>query len=423
LRKEIKKTPLAAWHEAHGANIVEFGGWDMPLWYPSGARSEHLAVITNAGLFDTSHMAVVTIAGPDTFDLLQLCFTKDLTACAGKGKAPLSPGRCAYGAYLNERGEVIDDTIIYNMGPELYMSVVNCGMGGKTAEHLKSHLDGRNVEVSDLTARVGKMDIQGPDSAKILLKILKDPEDVLRDMGYFRFKGYFDPESPFSDTLLSDGTPVLVSRTGYTGEFGFELFVNPDRLARAWEMILSAGEEFGLIPCGLAARDSLRAGAVLPLSHQDIGPWPFINNPWPFALPYNEEGAGFTKKFIGDIVLALKPEAEHTHAFVGRDPRKVSIGDPAVVLDGEGERIGTVLTCVADLAVGRAGDRIFSIASPDKPADFRPRGLVCGFVRVKSRLAPGRIVELKDNRRKIEVRIVDDIRPDRTARRPVRHFM
>lgn len=395
----------------------------MPLWYASGARSEHLAVITNAALFDTSHMAVLVIAGPDAFDLLQLCFTKDLAAWAGKEKTPLGPDKCAYGAYLNGRGEVIDDSIVYNIGPELYVSVVNCGMGGEVAAHLESHLDGRNAKVIDLTARVGKMDIQGPESAKILWKILKDPENVLGDMGYFCFKGHFDPESPFSDILLSDGTAVLISRTGYTGEFGFELFMPPDRVVRVWKMILAAGEEFGVIPCGLAARDSLRAGAVLPLSHQDIGPWPFINNPWPFALPYNDDGTGFTKEFVGDTVLALKEKAEHTHGFVGYDPRKVSTGDSAVVLDSEGNEIGVVLTCVTELAIDRTGNRIVSVASPDKPAGFKPRGLCCGFVRVRAELFPGQMVELKDNRRKIKVQIASDIRPDRTARRPVRDFI
>ena len=395
----------------------------MPLWYPSGARNEHMAVITSAGLFDTSHMAVVMITGPDAFELLQRCFTKDLRACVGRSKAPLKPGRCVYGAYLNEQGDLIDDAIVYHIGADIYMTVVNCGMGAEIAGHLTAHLDDHRADVTDLTGRVGKVDLQGPESARTLAKILKNPEAVLKDMPYFSFKGHFDASSARADTQFTDGTPVLLSRTGYTGEFGFEIFVDPDRLVAVWEAILSAGEDYGLIPCGLAARDSLRAGAVLPLSHQDIGPWPFINNPWPFALPYNAEQTGFTKKFVGNIVLDLKDQAEHTHAFAGYDPRKVSLHDPAVVLDSDGNEIGAVSTCVADLAIGREGNRIYSIASPDKPEGFKPRGLCCGFVRVKSRLIPGQTVELKDNRRNIKVMIVDDVRPDRTARRPMREFL
>ena len=403
--------------------MVDFGGWSMPLWYSAGARSEHMAVITNAGLFDTSHMAVIMITGPDAFELLQLCFTKDLTACVGKRRAPLRPGKCVYGAYLNERGEFIDDSIIYQIGPDVYMAVVNCGMGEIIAAHLKAHQGARRAEVTDLTGKVGKVDLQGPGTARILMKILKEPDKFFGDIAYFGFKGHFERESAYADTFLIDGTPVLLSRTGYTGEFGFETFVDPDCLVNAWEMIMDAGKDCGLIPCGLAARDSLRAGAVLPLSHQDIGPWPFINHPWPFALPFDAGQSAFTKKFVGDTVLGLRDRAEHTHAFVGYDPRKVSLQDPAVVRNSGGTEIGIVLTCVADLAIGRANDRIYSIASADKPDDFKPRGLCCGFVRVKSKLASGQIVELKDSRRKIKAEIVDDIRPDRTARRPIGKFI
>ncbi len=218
---------------------------------------------------------------------------------------------------------------------------------------------------------------------------------------------------------LDDAVIAKLDRMGER----FEIFVDPSKLTRVWEMFLKAGADFGVIPCGLAARDSLRAGAVLPLSHQDIGSWPFINHPWSFALPYNHAETAFTKAFIGDRVLELRDKADHTHAFVGYDPRKVSIHDPAVVLDSDGKKIGVVSTCVADMAIGRVENRIFSIASPDKPEQFKPRGLCCGFVRVKSRLFPGQEVDLKDNRRKIKVVIVDDIRPHRTARRLMREMM
>jgi aminomethyltransferase len=188
-------------------------------------------------------------------------------------------------------------------------------------------------------------------------------------------------------------------------------------------MILDAGSDFELVPCGLAARDSLRGGAVLPLSHQDIGPWPFINHPWHFALPFNDDQTAFTKTFIGDQALLTIEASEYTYPFAGSDFRKVSVEDPAVVLDSEGHEIGRVLTCVTDMGIGRHGDRIYCIASPDKPEEFKPKGLRCGFVKVKSKMAPGQIVEIKDNRRKLKVTIVDDIRPDRTARRPIAEML
>ena len=135
---------------------------------------------------------------------------------------------------------------------------------------------------------------------------------------------------------LDDGTPILLSRTGYTGEFGFEIFLAPDKLQILWLRLLEAGHAHGIDPCGLAARDSLRAGAVLPLSHQDIGHWPFINHPWPFALPYTADQSAFTKDFMGRNALEAASDADYTHAFVGMDLRKINAGEGSRVLDAEG---------------------------------------------------------------------------------------
>ena len=178
-----------------------------------------------------------------------------------------------------------------------------------------------------------------------------------------------------------------------------------------------------MIPCGLAARDSLRAGAVLPLSHQDIGAWLFKNHPWPFALPCEIDGRGFTKDFVGAVALQRSDSGQYTFPFAGFDLRKVSAAEPAVVVDDTERDIGRVLTCATDMAIGRHDHRIFSIVSPDKPVDFTPRGLSCGFVKVTKPLKPGQIVRLKDKRRTIKVEIVDDIRPDRTARKPLAKFI
>jgi len=417
-----RTTPLHDNHVSRGAAMVDFSGWSMPLWYPSGAVAEHQRVITAAGLFDTSHMSFVTVSGSESLQLLQLCFTRDLFRCTGNNRVPLSPGKCVYGVFLNEEGNVIDDALVYQVDADGYLIVVNAGMGTHITEHLRSHAVSRDVFVADITGKIGKMDLQGPASGKVLVKMLKDPESTLRGMRYFTFKGSVDPKSG-AVIRLDNGIPLMVSRTGYTGEFGFELFVESERLGEVWEMVLRAGEDVGVIPCGLAARDSLRAGACLALSHQDIGPWPFINNPWHFALPYNETRTGFTKTFIGDCVLDLRESAEHTYAFVGWDPRKVSSRDPGVVLDARGNRMGTVLTCVADMAIARYDDRIYSIASRDKPPNFKARGLSCGFLKVSSELHPGMEVGLKDNRRTIQVTIVDDIRPDRTARGPMQDMI
>ncbi len=199
--------------------------------------------------------------------------------------------------------------------------------------------------------------------------------------------------------------------------------MDASHLVETWNMILDAGSDFDITPCGLAARDSLRAGAVLPLSHQDIGHWPFLNNPWLFALPYNETRTGFTKKFLGDEALITEGDVHYTYPFAGYDLRKVSTQETAYVFDPQGKEIGEVLTCATDMAIGRVGEKIFSIASPDKPQDFKPRGLSCGFIKVTTKLFSGDSVEIRDNRRSIKVMIVEDIRPDRTARRPLKDMV
>jgi len=421
---EVKKTPLYGWHKEHRGKMVSFGQYMMPLWYGSGTKKEHIGVLEKAGAFDTCHMAVVLVEGPGSFDLLQSCFTRDLNACVDNNYRPIKDGRCVYGAFLNERGECLDDAIVYQITKEAYMVVVNSGMGGKIAAHMeKSHSEKLKVKISDLTDKMGKMDIQGPLSAKILSKVLQEPLNVFENLIYFSFKGHFDRISPFADQVrLTDGTPLLLSRSGYTGELGFEIFIDPEHIVKIWKMIMEAGKESGIIPCGLASRDSLRTGALLPLSHQDINGWPYVNHPWDFALPIKKDRTGFTKRFIGDEALKSVKNPAYTLPFLGRDLRKINTHD-AVVFNGGGDEIGVVLTCTTDMAMGYESDRIYSIASPDKPEGFNPRGLSCGFIKVKSKLDVGHAVELRDKKRRIEATIVQDIRPDRTGRRPLYEFL
>ena len=417
-----KKTPLFDWHKANGANIVEFGDYMMPVWY-SSAKDEHMAVVTAAGLFDTSHMAVVRVLGPGAFDLLQWCFTRDLTACVGKDNAPLTPGKCVYGAFLNEKGEAVDDSLVYKVKDDEYVVVVNAGMGGIIARHLEANKRSLDVQLVDLTDKLGKIDIQGPAAIKTMQAVLKSAEAVYDKLTYFSFKGHFDPQSEFAGgAVLIDGTPVLLSRSGYTGEVGFELFVGREHTVKVWEMLMAAGRPFGLIACGLAARDSLRTGAVLPLSHQDIGPWTYIHHPWPFALPFAADGVRFTKKFLGSDVLEQAADAPYTLTFVGNDVRKIDT-HTAVVRDLEGNELGKVLTCATDMAIGRHGGRIYSVATPDKPADAPIKGLSCGFIKVSKNLPVGTVVQLAEPKRTIQVVIEKDVRPDRSARKALKNFL
>jgi aminomethyltransferase len=417
-----KQTPLYDWHARHGANIVEFGDYLMPVWY-GGAKDEHLVVVNRAGLFDTSHMAAVRVIGPGAFDLLQWCFSRNLLACVGKDNAPLTPGRCVYGVFLDERGHAVDDSIVYKVADQEYLAVVNAGMGGVIAAHLAANKGTRDVRLVDLTDQLGKIDLQGPASVKIMRKVLQAPEAVFESMPYFSFKGHFDPSSPIAaGARLADGTPLLLSRSGYTGEVGFEIFVERQHNVRVWELLLEAGAEFGLMACGLAARDSLRTGAVLPLSHQDIGPWPFIRNPWPFALPFDAAHAGFTKSFLGSAALEKATDADYTLTFVGHDLRKVD-AHQARALDMAGQPLGSVLTCATDMAIGRHDGRIYSVATPNPPAGLAIKGLSAGFIKVKKSLPPGTDVQISDGKRTIRVTIETDVRPDRTARKALKNFL
>ena len=419
MSQHSKQTPLYSWHVQQGANMAPFGGYHMPVWYTS-AKNEHLAVLTNAGVFDTSHMAAVLVQGPRARELLQGTFSRDLEACLGKYSAPLQPGRMVYGVFLTPQGHVIDDAIITHLEDNLYMVVVNAGMGAGIAAHLRDHAPDR-TQVSDLTDQLGKIDIQGPKAGRIMYSLLQHPETVFSHMPYFSFRGPIQAEK--SDVRLQNNIPLLLSRSGYTGEFGFEIFVRPQDLHQAWELILEAGQKHKMLPCGLAARDSLRAGAVLPLSHQDIGDWPFLNTPWDFALPWTEDRSGFSKDFVGASALLNLKSPPQTAAFVGNDLRKVNAGGDSQVLDSDDQSIGQILSCVTDVGIGWHQGRIYSVASPDAPADFRPKGLSCGFVRVETPLRPGDAIRIQDKRRTLEVTITQDIRPDRTARRPLAEML
>ncbi len=281
--RRLRTTPLHDFHLQQQANLAEFGGYEMPLWYRTGAKAEHLAVIERAGLFDTSHMAVLSLAGAGAFDLLQQCFSRDLHRCLGREPGPLKPHRSVYGLFLKHDGSVLDDAIISELDGKRYMVVVNSAMGPLVAGHLQ-RFAAPSVQITDHTDRIGKIDLQGPAAAKILEPLLVDPDGVFTKLAYFSFVGDIFPGAA-SQFVLADGTALLLSRSGYTGEFGFELFCAGSDTEHLWRSLLQAGAPYGLIACGLAARDSLRTGAMLPLSHQDIGDWKFGNTPWSFALP------------------------------------------------------------------------------------------------------------------------------------------
>ena len=418
--EKLLTTPIYQWHCKNNANMASFGSYKLPLWFDKGAKAEHLAVLATAGLFDTSHMTALILTGDDSFNLLQHFFSRDLSRL-GKNKDTLLPtGKGVYGVFLNAEGCLLDDSIIYRVDKTSYFICLNSGKGPLIANHLHSYAG--SYSLSDLTGSLTKIDLQGPNAAKILAHVVTNPTELFTSFPAFTCKGSF---APFFwselDIRSHAGTPLFIARSGYTGEFGFEIFSAADNGLALWEEVLEAGKSMHIMPCGLACRDSLRVGAVLPLAGQDIGNWPFVNTPWSFALPYDDSKRSFSKNFFGSKKL-LGSKDSYTYAFAGYDLRKVD-GETAVVLNSSEKQIGTVLSCVTDMAIGRINQKIIRINSPDRPHDLIPKGLCCGFLKAASPLSEGEKVVLKDERRKIDVEIVQSIRPDCTARLPLADFL
>lgn len=238
------KTPLYDCHVALEGKIVPFGGYLLPVQYPTGVITEHMAVRTKAGLFDVSHMGEVVFTGPDALKNMQHLMTNDF--------ADMKAGDVRYSPMCNDNGGVVDDLIVYCIAENTsYLAVVNAANRHKDVEWMKGHLIGE-VKCEDISDTIGQVALQGPESFKILSK-LADAKDI--------------PEKYYSfvKTGKVAGVDCLVSKTGYTGEDGYEFYCAADKVAELWNKILEAGKEFGLIPCGLGARDTLRLEAGMPL--------------------------------------------------------------------------------------------------------------------------------------------------------------
>ncbi len=246
---DLKRTPLNEWHRDRGAKMVDFGGWDMPIQF-EGILAEHEAVRQRAGLFDVSHMGEVRVRGADALDFIQHLITND----AGT----LEDGQAQYTVMVNHEGGVIDDLLVYRLEADNYLLVVNAGTTPKDVAWIEERATafGGAVEVADESAAWAQLALQGPVAEEILSTVL--PAD-LAAIRYYR--------SAFSEF---DGTRVLVSRTGYTGEDGFEVYLPPEHSTALADAILDAGAGAGVMPIGLGARDTLRLEAGMLLYGNDM---------------------------------------------------------------------------------------------------------------------------------------------------------
>lgn len=245
---ELKRTPLYAAHLRCGGKMVEFGGFEMPVQYKTGVIKEHMAVREACGLFDVSHMGEISLEGPDAVKNLNRILTNDYTV--------MEDGQARYSPMCNDQGGTVDDLIVYKITGDRYFIVVNASNREKDAAWIRAHLSG-DVRMEDISDTVGQIALQGPLAEKIL-RTLTAEENIPRKNYY----ACWDRDV--------GGIRCIVSRTGYTGSDGFELYTPAGETEKLWDLLLKAGEADGLIPCGLGARDTLRLEAGMPLYGHEL---------------------------------------------------------------------------------------------------------------------------------------------------------
>lgn len=238
-----QKTPLYESHIKHGGKIVPFAGYLLPVQYKTGVIAEHMAVRTACGLFDVSHMGEILCTGPDAVQNLNHLLTNDFTE--------MYDGQARYSPMCNEEGGVVDDLIVYKIRADHYFIVVNAANKDKDFAWMQAHQSG-DVTFEDISPTVAQLALQGPKAPEILTKLV--PNESLP-------KKYY---SARFDGRIGD-IPCVISRTGYTGENGYEIYLAASDAEQLWELLLTNGKEEGLIPCGLGARDTLRLEAAMPL--------------------------------------------------------------------------------------------------------------------------------------------------------------
>lgn len=320
----IKKTPLNECHRALGATMVEFGGFDMPIEYAAGIVGEHNAVRNAVGVFDVSHMGEVFISGKDAQRFVNHIFTNDVAAIAD--------GVILYGMMLNENGGVVDDLLVYRYNADHYLLVINAANIDKDVAWITSRAAGYDVDIDHASDRYAELAIQGPKAEATLRDVLDIDASSLT---FYTFR-VFD----------IDGEDVIVSRTGYTGEDGFEIYATPAKILSMWDRLMKAGVQ----PCGLGCRDTLRFEAGLPLYGDELTD---------DVTPVEAALSMFCKldkaEFIGrDVIERQKAEG------VSRKSVGLEIDGPAIarhgyeVLDSDDNVIGHVTTGYRSITLGKS---------------------------------------------------------------------
>jgi aminomethyltransferase len=286
----LKKTPLYEKHIILNAKIIDFGGWAMPVQY-TNVIDEHKTTRCIAGLFDICHMGEIEVKGPQALDLLQLVLTRNL--------ADQTIGQVKLSALLNEEGGIIDDLTVYKMDENSYMLVTNATPKDRDWQWIKSIQQDKHFDciLEDISDRTGKLDLQGPRSEEILQKLT---EANLKTLRFYHFC-----ESPVA------GFPAIISRSGYTGEDGFEIYAASNVIGEIWDKLMIAGAQAGLKPAGLGARDTLRLEAGMMLNGQDMN-----ESVSPLEVPYSWI-VDAHKEFVGKKALMARKNSGSANKLVG----------------------------------------------------------------------------------------------------------
>ena len=313
----LKKTPLNVAHRELGGKMVDFGGWDMPVQYPAGVIEEHLATRTRAGLFDVSHMGEIWVEGEDAIEFVDRLTTNDVRK--------LVDGQAHYSALTNEKGGVVDDLLVYRFDLNKLLLVVNAGTTQKDWDWITSNKKDEKITLTNASTDYCQIAVQGPNAFGIVQRLT---ETDLGTIKYYHFTmGYVD------------GVESIISRTGYTGEDGFEIYASEKFARQLWDKLLETGEfeKGGILPCGLAARNTLRLESAMSLYGHELGDdiTPFeANLGWITKLQKGD--------FIGSDALKRKKENGLTRKIVGFE-----MTQPGIARDGydvyiDDKRVGYV---------------------------------------------------------------------------------
>jgi aminomethyltransferase len=318
LTTDLKKTPLNSVHRRLGGKMVDFGGWDMPVQYPAGTVEEHLGTRVHSGLFDVSHMGEIEVRGTGAISLVNRLCSNDVTK--------LVDGQAHYSALMTSEGTVVDDLLVYRFNQDHLLLVVNAGTTEKDWDWVNSHLEGESVELLNRSAEYCQLALQGPDALSILQRLTETDLAAIR---YYHFVEGF-----------VDGVPALISRTGYTGEDGFEVYAASDKAEGLWNKFLDVGNygtPSGVLPCGLAARNTLRLESAMALYGHEISE----------ATTLYEANLGWICKlgkgdFIGREALVRQKEEGLSRKLVGFEMVERGIARDGHEVFVDGKAVGQV---------------------------------------------------------------------------------